>query len=85
MKRWNVWGGDTITYEVPQPAREYHGGIHGSLQSLGGTIPHHNDTGTDHASFLPAEKGTLGVETIRSMCIRFNPGGLMHPGKLLAS
>ena len=84
MKRWNVWGGDTITYEVPQPAREYLGEIPGSLQSLGGTIPHQHGVGTDHVPFLLAENGILAMDAIRSIGKSFDPDGMMNSGKLFA-
>jgi alkyldihydroxyacetonephosphate synthase len=37
----------------------------------------------DHAPYLPAEKGELGMAAIRSLCNTFDPQGMMNPGKLL--
>ncbi|HEU4326345.1 MAG TPA: FAD-binding oxidoreductase [Roseiflexaceae bacterium] len=48
----------------------------------GGTISHQHGVGTDHAPFLPAEKGELGITAIRSLCAVFDPNGMMNPGKL---
>jgi alkyldihydroxyacetonephosphate synthase len=48
----------------------------------GGTISHQHGVGTDHAPYLPAEKGPLGMEALRAMGRTFDPGGMMNPGKL---
>jgi alkyldihydroxyacetonephosphate synthase len=53
------------------------------LQSYGGTISHQHGVGLDHAPYLPAEKGALGIEAIRAVCRAFDPQGMMNPGKLL--
>ncbi|MDA0168083.1 FAD-binding oxidoreductase [Solirubrobacter taibaiensis] len=49
----------------------------------GGTITHHHAVGRDHAAYLPAEIGELGVELLRAVKIRCDPAGVMNPGKLL--
>jgi alkyldihydroxyacetonephosphate synthase len=51
---------------------------------LGGTISHQHGVGTDHLAYLSAEKGTLGVSAIRSICHTLDPKGIMNPGKLFA-
>jgi len=38
--------------------------------------------GTDHVPYLAAEKGLLGMESIADLCARFDPDGIMNPGKL---
>jgi alkyldihydroxyacetonephosphate synthase len=48
-----------------------------------GTISHHHGVGTDHRQYLAAEKGALGVEALRDLARRFDPRGLMNPGKLV--
>ncbi len=53
-----------------------------TIQRFGGTISHQHGVGTDHAPFLPAEKGTLGMDAIRAVCRSFDPDGIMNPGKL---
>jgi len=53
-----------------------------TIQQHGGTITHQHGVGTDHASYLPAEKGVLGMDALRSVCKSFDPDGLMNPGKL---
>jgi alkyldihydroxyacetonephosphate synthase len=50
----------------------------------GGTISHQHGVGLDHAAYLPAEKGPLGMQTLESVIRLFDPDGLMNPGKLLA-
>ena len=49
----------------------------------GGTISHQHGVGTDHAAYLPAEKGTLGMAALGDVVHRFDPDGRMHPGVLL--
>lgn len=53
------------------------------IQAAGGTISHQHGVGTDHAPYLPAEKGALGIDAIRALCKTFDPDGMMNPGKLL--
>jgi alkyldihydroxyacetonephosphate synthase len=52
------------------------------IQDLGGTITHQHGVGLDHAPYLPAEKGPLGMDAIRVVCSSFDPDGMMNPGKL---
>lgn len=49
----------------------------------GGTISHQHGVGTDHAPYLPAEKGELGIKAIKELCDMFDPDGRMNPGKLI--
>ncbi len=49
----------------------------------GGTITHHHAVGTDHAPWMAEEAGELGVEALRALKQRFDPDGIMNPGKLL--
>ena len=49
----------------------------------GGTISHQHGVGADHAPYLPAEKGALGIAAIQTLCNTFDPQGIMNPGKLL--
>jgi alkyldihydroxyacetonephosphate synthase len=50
----------------------------------GGTITHHHAVGREHAPWLEAEIGRLGVDVLRAAKARLDPGGIMNPGKLLA-
>jgi alkyldihydroxyacetonephosphate synthase len=51
----------------------------------GGTISHQHGVGLDHAAYLAAEKGPLGMQALQSVIRLFDPDGMMNPGKLLAS
>ena len=53
------------------------------IQAHGGTISHQHGVGLDHASYLVAEKGPLGMKAIETVCSLFDPDGMMNPGKLL--
>ena len=48
-----------------------------------GTITHHHAVGRDHAPYMRAEVGELGLEALRSVKERLDPAGVMNPGKLL--
>ena len=50
----------------------------------GGTISHQHGVGLDHAAYLAAEKGPIGMQTLESLTRLFDPDGMMNPGKLLA-
>lgn len=50
----------------------------------GGTISHQHGVGIDHAPYLPAEKGSLGMQTLHTVFQQFDPQGMMNPGKLVA-
>ena len=54
-----------------------------AIVAHGGTISHHHGVGTDNAPYLAAEKGELGMHVLRDLCARFDPGGLLNPGKLV--
>lgn len=49
----------------------------------GGTISHHHGVGLDHKAYLSVEKGPLGMAAINDLCRRFDPKGIMNPGKLI--
>jgi alkyldihydroxyacetonephosphate synthase len=53
-----------------------------TIQRNGGTISHQHGVGEDHAPYLLAEKGPLGMQAIRNACAAFDPDGMMNPGKL---
>ena len=48
-----------------------------------GTISHQHGVGTDHLPYLSAEKGRLGIGVIGDICKKFDPVGMMNPGKLI--
>jgi alkyldihydroxyacetonephosphate synthase len=49
----------------------------------GGTITHHHGVGRDHAPWLPAEVGPLGIELLGAAKATLDPAGIMNPGKLM--
>lgn len=56
----------------------------GAIVANGGTISHQHGVGSDHAAYLAAEKGELGMAAMRAVFAHFDPQGIMNPGKLLA-
>jgi alkyldihydroxyacetonephosphate synthase len=54
-----------------------------AIVANGGTITHHHAIGRDHARWLRAEVGDLGLDLIRAAKERLDPVGIMNPGKLL--
>jgi alkyldihydroxyacetonephosphate synthase len=53
------------------------------IVAAGGTISHQHGVGLDHAPYLPAEKGKMGMAALRGLCQTFDPNGVMNPGKLV--
>ena len=54
-----------------------------AIVAAGGTITHHHAVGRDHARWMTAEVGELGLALIRAAKERLDPAGIMNPGKLL--
>ncbi|SFF34132.1 alkyldihydroxyacetonephosphate synthase [Fontimonas thermophila] len=55
-----------------------------TIVAHGGTISHQHGVGLDHAPYLPAEKGALGMDLIRAAARELDPDQMMNPGKLFA-
>jgi alkyldihydroxyacetonephosphate synthase len=74
---------------LPDPDRqlEYWGRMkHAASQAIvahGGTISHQHGVGVDHASYLEAEKGELGIKLITDVMRCCDPDGILNPGKLV--
>jgi alkyldihydroxyacetonephosphate synthase len=49
----------------------------------GGTISHQHGVGLDHAPYLTAEKGVLGMHLLEAARRTFDPQSVLNPGKLL--
>jgi alkyldihydroxyacetonephosphate synthase len=49
----------------------------------GGTISHQHGVGSDHAPYLEAEKGELGMAALEAVRSLLDPGRLLNPGKML--
>ena len=54
-----------------------------AIVAAGGTITHHHAVGRDHAPYMQAEVGDVGLEALRAVKERLDPAGVMNPGKLL--
>jgi alkyldihydroxyacetonephosphate synthase len=49
-----------------------------------GTISHHHSVGIDHAPYLGAEIGEIGLDVLRAAKNAVDPTGILNPGKLIA-
>ena len=56
-----------------------------AIAAAGATISHHHAVGRDHAPWLEAEHGRLGVELLRALKERCDPAGIMNPGVLVGA
>ncbi len=54
-----------------------------AIVAAGATITHHHAVGRDHAPYMEAEVGSLGLAALRAVKERLDPEGIMNPGKLL--
>lgn len=54
-----------------------------AIVAHGGTITHHHAVGRDHAPYMEAEVGRVGIDVLRATKERLDPAGIMNPGKLL--
>jgi len=48
-----------------------------------GTISHQHGVGKDHAPYLKAEKGEIGMSVLEGLCQQFDPDGRLNPGTLI--
>jgi alkyldihydroxyacetonephosphate synthase len=53
-----------------------------AIVAHGGTISHQHGVGIDHAAYLEAEKGEIGMSLLRQAARTLDPNGIMNPGKL---
>jgi alkyldihydroxyacetonephosphate synthase len=56
-----------------------------ALLAAGGTLTHHHAVGRDHAPWMEAEVGALGLSVLRDVKDRCDPAGIMNPGKLIGA
>jgi alkyldihydroxyacetonephosphate synthase len=54
-----------------------------AIVAHGGTITHHHAIGRDHAPYMEAEVGKVGIEVLRAVKEQLDPANIMNPGKLL--
>ena len=55
------------------------------IVAQGGTISHQHGVGLDHAPYLPAEKGAVGMQLLQSCAQSLDPHGIMNPYKLMVA
>lgn len=63
--------------------RALKGAVSEAIVDNGGTISHQHGVGSDHAPYLAAEKGPLGIGAMQAMFRHFDPDSRMNPGKLV--
>jgi len=54
-----------------------------AIVAHGATISHQHGIGTDHAPYLAAERGPLGMASLADAVARFDPDGILNRGVLL--
>lgn len=56
-----------------------------TILECGGTISHQHGIGHDHADYLEAEKGEVGLHAIRQLLMTFDPDSILNPGTLVSN
>lgn len=54
-----------------------------AIVAAGATITHHHAVGMDHAPYIGAEIGDLGIKVLAGIKATLDPEGIMNPGKLI--
>ncbi|POH72686.1 FAD-binding oxidoreductase [Arthrobacter glacialis] len=54
-----------------------------AIVAAGATITHHHAVGLDHAPYMGAEIGDLGIKVLAGIKNTLDPAGIMNPGKLI--
>jgi alkyldihydroxyacetonephosphate synthase len=54
-----------------------------AIVAHGGTISHQHGVGLDHRSYLPQEKGQMGMHSLAAIRESFDPRRVLNPGKLI--
>ncbi|MBP2413109.1 alkyldihydroxyacetonephosphate synthase [Arthrobacter stackebrandtii] len=54
-----------------------------AIVAAGATITHHHAVGIDHAPYMEAEIGALGIQVLAGIKGVLDPHGIMNPGKLI--
>jgi alkyldihydroxyacetonephosphate synthase len=54
-----------------------------AIVACGATITHHHAVGRDHAPYMGAEVGEVGLDVLRAVKEQLDPAGVMNPGKLI--
>jgi alkyldihydroxyacetonephosphate synthase len=85
-------GGASLYYTVAAPLegdgleqyRRMKSAASEAIIAAGATITHHHAVGVDHAPYLSAEIGELGLSVLAAVKRTLDPVGILNPGKLLA-
>jgi alkyldihydroxyacetonephosphate synthase len=56
-----------------------------ALRTAGGTASHHHGMGIDHAPWLAAEVGSVGLQAIRAVKRAVDPSNIMNPAIIEAA
>lgn len=56
--------------------------VSAAIVASGGTISHQHGVGHDHAPYLAAEKGPLGMAALAAVFRQFDPHGRLHTGNI---
>ena len=70
----------------PDQAERWRAAKHAASEVIvahGATITHHHGIGSDHAPWLDAEVGPVGVDLLRTVKAHLDPQGILNPGVLL--
>jgi len=54
-----------------------------AIVACGATITHHHAVGRDHAPYMQAEVGEVGLDVLHSVKDQLDPMAIMNPGKLI--
>lgn len=84
-------GGASLYYTVVAPLeadgleqyRRMKAAASESIVAAGATISHHHAVGIDHAPYLAAEVGELGIAILAAVKRCVDPAGILNPGKLI--
>jgi alkyldihydroxyacetonephosphate synthase len=74
-----------LTAQSADPIGQWTRAKRAASQAIGGlgTITHHHGVGIDHAPYLAAEIGDLGIEVLAAVKRTLDPTGILNPGKLI--
>lgn len=76
-----------IARQADDTAEQWRGAKRAAMDAIvaaDGTITHHHAVGRDHAPWLAAEIGDLGMDVLRAVKATLDPAGVLNPGALLA-
>jgi alkyldihydroxyacetonephosphate synthase len=74
-----------LTPQTADPVGQWEAAKAAACAAIGGlgTITHHHAVGVDHAPYLAAEIGDLGIDVLAAVKRTLDPTGILNPGKLI--